>query len=177
VAQRVKWLREAEIPDGYLKLAITLPDVANQAVMTRSGLFIFGKRGCGKTVLACHILRVFMDKYSAPVLFIRSSRFVIRAQSSYKKEDGPEGFIARLVTIPCLVLDDLGHEKWSADSMNMLFELISGREAGQVMTVFTSQMTLKEVGARIDSAVASRIAGMTKILELTGTDRRIHGGD
>jgi DNA replication protein DnaC len=40
-------------------------------------------------------------------------------------------------------------------------------------TIITSNLTLEEVSEKVGDRIASRIAGMCKVIELKGIDRRV----
>lgn len=73
-----------------------------------------------------------------------------------------------------LVIDDVGAERVSEWSSSAVYNLISQRINRRRAMVVTSNLSLDEIGRRIDPRLASRLAGLT-VLTLAGPDRRIRG--
>jgi DNA replication protein DnaC len=73
-------------------------------------------------------------------------------------------------------MDDLGVEKTSEWSMQTLYTITDWRYRELRQTLVTSNLTLDEIAGKVGDRIASRIAGMCKVVELKGKDRRIKGG-
>ena len=171
--KRAEWLELADMPSPALRLPVERKDMLETIAQGFKGLYIHGPQGTGKTVFACHLLRHLCLECGERISFMRATKFIIEAQSRYRSDSGPASFMWDVCTIPVFCLDDLGKQKWTGDAYNFLFELISAREATQMRTIITSNLSLKELGAVIEPAIASRIAGMCEVLHFTGKDRRL----
>ena len=75
----------------------------------------------------------------------------------------------------CLILDDMGAEKTSEWSIQTLYSIIDRRYRDEKQTLITSNLTLDEIAEKVGDRIASRIAGMCKVVEIKGKDRRIGG--
>ena len=74
---------------------------------------------------------------------------------------------------PLLILDDLGAEKTTDWALQSLYIIINKRLSEELQTIITSNLSLDELRDKIGDRIASRIAGMCKIVKLTGRDRRL----
>ena len=70
-------------------------------------------------------------------------------------------------------MDDMGAEKTTDWSMSTLYVLIDKRYSEMMPTIITSNLTVAEVADKVGDRIASRIAGMCKVIELKGKDRRL----
>ena len=145
------------------------------------GLFFTGKVGRGKTYAACVIVKRLVDSgiraYFSDVE--RIEREAKDARASFQSE---QEIIDRYVHVPVLVLDDLGAEKVTTRQSTILRALISGREAEDRPTVYTSNLDRKGFAKHIAEAegttmaerLASRLAGSTEVVVFDGEDRRLN---
>ncbi len=74
--------------------------------------------------------------------------------------------------VPFLVLDDISVEKatdWARQSLDVIFYQ---RDAHRLATVITPDISPKEISTKIHARIASRVAGMGKIIRVIGPDCR-----
>ena len=76
-----------------------------------------------------------------------------------------------------LFLDDLGAEKLTDFVRQITYYILNEREQHQLLTVITSNFSIKDLDKQIDSRISSRIAGMCEILKFTGKDQRLKSND
>jgi DNA replication protein DnaC len=158
-------------------------------------LYISGPVGTGKTYLAVCLLRDKVEndipsyqlvrrageeKIVNPKQFNFSSMVDILAdiRDSYKSdgEYTEKDIIDYCSKHPCLVLDDIGVEKVTEWSLQTLYAIIDKRYRDMRQTVFTSNLSLKDLKDRLGERIPSRIAemcGTKNIINLTGKDRRL----
>jgi hypothetical protein len=89
-------------------------------------------------------------------------------------ERGEMGLIEKYAGSRCLIMDDLGVEKTSKWSMQALYSIIDRRYRDERQTLVTSNLTLNEIAEKVGDRIASRIAGMCKVVEIKGADRRLN---
>lgn len=166
--------------DAGVALAATVEFVNEVRSATRHdrvrGLYLVGTTGAGKTHLAVAAAREIVLALGAEsVLFDRVSRLVTDLQDTYGS--GKTGaFLDRRERVPVLILDDLGTEKATDDTLRMLFDLINAREGRP--TLVTSNLTPPELGARFRDSdgwarIASRLAQSNfRAVKVAGRDRR-----
>lgn len=132
-------------------------------------IFIWGSAGTGKTHLATALVRKFTDAK------IIKPQHIYRECRGLKDGRAEQSAINKYVDIPYLVIDDLGVDKQTEWSFSTLYEIIDGRDmACKKGMIITSNLSLGALSQKMsDDRIVSRIAGMCKIVELNGKDRRL----
>lgn len=153
-----------------------------EKVKAGQSLFFTGKCGRGKTYAACAILRQLIKDGYRNVRFsdIEGIEREVTATWGMRGQSEQET-IASYVNANVLVIDDLGAETMATITMKILRAVISGREANEAVTIFTSNYTRRDFALRIAaegdkvmaSRLASRISGMTEMIEFNGSDQRL----
>lgn len=104
-----------------------------------------------------------------------------RVRGAYSSDENAEEVFGIYRGTPLLVLDDLGKENVSADSITRLFELLDARINNKRPTIVTTQFQnnelLKRYRGKVDdremiAAVLSRLA-LFRAIEFQGVDRRL----
>jgi len=167
-----KTIEESGIPSKYKG---TESDRDYKKFIPGKGVYLWGKAGAGKTVMACSILREYarrgeVIKYkSVPML-------IMEIQDSYRNgEEGALSALKKVSNIPVLLIDDLGTEKNTEFVSQALYCIINEREQWERTTIITSNYSIKDFHTK-DARLASRISGMCEIIHLTGEDRRFDTG-
>lgn len=133
-------------------------------------LYIWGPRGTGKTHLATALVR--RKDYGLmvkPQNMLRLMRD--RFYDSKREADGIDFFVNHRL----LCIDDLGTEPLTPHTRSLLYEVIDGRWLNKKQgLLITSNYSPDELAAQLEAdRIASRIAGMCRIIRLGGNDRRI----
>jgi hypothetical protein len=128
-----------------------------------------GPPGRGKTMLALAMARSAARQQT--VVFIKSLDLLDRIRRSLWEEHRKQELTSLLRTADLLIIDDLGVEKATEWVQATLYSIIDYRY-GRKDTVFTSNLTGKEMAARLGSALASRICGSREAVVI-GKDWRI----
>jgi len=128
-----------------------------------------GPPGRGKTMLALALARRAVKDRT--VVFIKSIDLLDRIRRSLWEENRKQELTGLLRSVDLLIIDDLGVEKATEWVQATLYSIIDYRY-GRKDTVFTSNLTGKELAARLGPALASRICGSREVM-VTGKDWRI----
>jgi len=136
-------------------------------------LYIYGNTGTGKTHLLCSMKSRYneLDIYSR--LFFSSEVF-LRIRKSFNNDHGEteSDIIEHCSGNFIAFFDDFGSQKMSEYALETWYNIINTRYMGNYPTVFTSNITLKEISSQMSDRIASRLASGV-IFELKGDDQRI----
>lgn len=142
----------------------------------KKGLFIYGKCGTGKTYILYGIIKNFILNDFRPYKLWNSTELssVFRSESISKDEYERNQTLEDLISSPkFLVIDDFCAEKYSEFLEESFYRIINFYWEKMLPIIITSNYSLKEISDRIGDRIASRIAGMCEVIELTGEDQRI----
>ena len=186
-----KHMERAGVPKRFRSALLSdFPAKMAGMATSKNGWFITGERGTGKTHLAAavvreHLLALEPDKgrredwetvYIEYPVFVPVTEILLEIRDTFnsraENSNTERAVIEKYSSCPLLVLDDLGVEKSTEWSMQTLYTLIDRRYRDERRTIVTSNLSLDEIASRVDDRIASRIAGMCKIQELKGKDRR-----
>lgn len=126
------------------------------------GLALMGTVGIGKTMLATIIANEFM-KHRIPVAYVITADLMAELrQSQFGEARDLEARIKRLVTTPVVFFDDIGKEKATEWVQDQYFRIVDGRYRSKLTTIFTTNLSFRELGVRLGDAVVSRLFEMTR---------------
>lgn len=113
----------------------------------KSGLWIYGNFGIGKTFSGICLLNKFaeLDKKVAFFLFPELITKINSTINNYDASEKMINIIEKIKEIDIILFDDIGSEKsssWFRD--NFLFPLLNYRFENNKMTLFTSNISIKE---------------------------------
>lgn len=134
----------------------------------KHSLYLFGPTGCGKTHLGTALLRVYGGVVLKPMEMLRRLRACESADA--------EGKLLEFYGAAPLLIDDLGVEKLTEYALQVIYEVVDRRwMAAAGGLIITSNLDLDALSQKLgDDRIASRIAGMCRIVRLTGEDWRLH---
>jgi DNA replication protein DnaC len=139
-----------------------------------SSLFIYGSYGTGKTHMAVAIARELLLQ-GRKVVFTSVPRLLFEIRKAFQEDtrETEAVYVEKYSSCEFLVLDDFGLEKateWARQTMDYI---IYQRDNLLKPVVITSNLSLDEIARKIDGRIASRIAGMGKIVQFNGPDFRL----
>ena len=144
------------------------------------GLYIWGKStGCGKTSWACKIMGHYFRKIAFDSglenegLYIYLPTFLEDLRASYDNPDPDfEEVLSMLKNCKLLIIDDIGSERVTEWVRERLVSIINTRVANRLSTIYTSNLSPKELGDALGDRIGSRVLGSSAVVEITGADRR-----
>lgn len=137
-----------------------------------------GSYGLGKSHLAASISKALMEKgYTS--IFIAVPKLLTKIRDTYNKKSThtETELLEALEMVDCLVLDDIGAEQSKRQddgeswAVSKLFEIIDSRVGKH--TVFTTNLTSRELQDRIGPRSYSRMMQNTEIVKMVGEDYRL----
>lgn len=145
---------------------------------TKHGLVFYGHAGSGKTHLATAIGRYIIEEKQIPVRFMRIVDLLLEIRKTFDenetwKAENENKLFKKYALIPLLILDDIGSEKTTDWVRQVLYQIIDERWIEERPIIVTSNLTLEELESRLGERIASRIAGMTRLIEMKNHDYRI----
>ena len=164
---------------GIPPLPLQFPPVDAEVVKSTleggRGLYLWGPTGTGKTVMATHVARQFLERDVGNVYFVMARRLVLEAQSTYSPRSAvtPLEYADRLSRVSLLVVDDFGRQKASDDAKQIIFDVVDQRCKFMRKTVFTSEFSLSAIEKVMDAAFAGRIAESCAVVNLNGRNLRL----
>ncbi len=134
-------------------------------------ILLMGTYGCGKTHLAAAIGNICLEK-GASVLFITVPDLLdhLRATFGPTSETAYDETFERLRNVPILILDDLGTENATPWATEKLYQLFNHRYTHRMPTVFTTNLELEQIDARIASRLQDY--NLTRRIEVSAPDFR-----
>lgn len=137
-------------------------------------LYIYGESGNGKTYAAVALLReLLLDGAKAEITTMTDLLYRIRRSYNKTSEETEDFIINHYIAIPHLFIDDVGTEKITEWAAATIYQIFDKRYREQMHTVFTSNLSLKDLPNHLDPRLASRIAEWCKVIHMKGKDRRI----
>lgn len=137
------------------------------------GLFLYGGVGTGKTMLATKILYEYKWKSAR---FIGVSKLLSELRDTFNTNKRYTTIIDNLIKYELLVLDDLGAEKITDWTVEVLYLIINGRYENMKKLIVTSNCSPKLLSKRLNDRITSRIIEMCHIAKITSKDRRRYAG-
>lgn len=136
----------------------------------RNGLIILGGVGTGKTHLAAAIANAFIER-DIPVLFGTYIDHLERIREEFDA-GGQRKHLSLMKNVPVLVIDDLGKEKKSDWTQQILFDVINYRYEHLLPVIITTNFDTDGLANYVSNAVWSRLYEMCGGVETSGKDYR-----
>jgi DNA replication protein DnaC len=184
------------IPNRYLEchkknISQSLRNQINKAFQENQGIFLFGGAGTGKTyTLYCMIKELFFENSfpnnpgdgfeNGDIRFcsfgLKIEKMVdlsLKIKNSFKDEKNIEDEVDYLCRCNYLFIDDFGAEKMTDFLFENIYKIIDRRYENGLPIYLSSNFSLKELAEKSGDRIASRIAEMCEIINMSGQDKRI----
>lgn len=164
--------RDREAFDACSKYA----KAENLLGLQRNSLLIAGGYGSGKTHLAAAVTQALTDR-GISVLFGTAIEHFDRIRDDFE-HTGLNKYIAKMKAANVLVIDDLGKEKKSDWTKQVLFDVVNYRYEHKLPIIITTNLVSKDgkefsaLANHVEGAVYSRICEMCNIVVTKGGDYR-----
>lgn len=126
-------MRRANVPERFVGVA------ADMTRLPDMGAYIFGRQGSGKTTLACSMLKGWMIENRGQAFFVTSSDLMDELHATYSTSETERGVVMRYGTCRLLVIDDLGKETPTDQTLTKLWQVIDRRYGSMLPTIVTTQ--------------------------------------
>lgn len=136
----------------------------------RNGMMILGGIGSGKTHLAAAIANAMIDR-GIPALFGTYSDHLESIRGEYD-HTGERKYLSMMKSAPILVLDDIGKEKRTEWTQQVLFDVINARYEHLLPTILTTNFDVDGLANYVGGAIWSRLYEMCSAVETQGSDFR-----
>lgn len=137
---------------------------------SRNSLLIFGGYGSGKTHLAAAISNALIDR-GIPVLFGTFSDHLEHIREEFDKT-GQRKYLSMMKNTSMLVFDDVGKEKKSEWTSQILFDVINFRYEHKLPFILTTNLDEDQLGKYVGGAIYSRMCEMCSAVTTKGKDFR-----
>lgn len=188
--------RMSRLPDRYCYNIPLIPDREDirafetmadymknveENVSAGMGLYIWSDGvGNGKTSWACKIMSHYFRKIAFKSglenegLYIYLPTFLDDLRTSYGEAPDPEftELLSMIRECKLLIVDDIGAEKSSEWVNERLLSIINNRVMKGLSTIYTSNISLSDLGIKMGDRIKSRIVGSTTEIRLVGKDKR-----
>lgn len=143
---------------------------SDAAIRNGDGILLYGKQGVGKTHLAAAIANALVDR-GIFVLFDTYSNHLNKLKQEFNSKEERK-YLKRLMRVPMLVIDDLGKEKQTDWTQQVMFDIINYRYEHKLPVVITTNLSMTNLEHYLDAAVFSRLCEMCRSICIIGSDFR-----
>jgi DNA replication protein DnaC len=130
---------------------------------TGKGLYFYSRvKGSGKTRLAVSIANDLIEKKSIQAKFATTIQILDQIKATWggisKNEESEQKLIHDIVSVPVLVIDDIGVEAVKDWINERFYNILNGRMIEKRVTIFTSNCKIEELN--FDDRITNRIVKM-----------------
>jgi DNA replication protein DnaC len=143
------------------------------------GLYLFGGPGSGKTHIAVATLNEVIVHHNACGFFITAEKFVEASYDEMKNDDElpdiyGEPFLLKYINsvYEILVLDNLGGERLTDFTKQVITSMLNSRYENQLITIITSEIPPKKLDSIYGPRLASILAECCLSVPFLGSDYR-----
>lgn len=135
-------------------------------------LLLSGPTGVGKTHEVYGAMRA-LSLFGIHTPWVVTSAADVYARMRPRPGVDSEKEFHHFVDAPVLAIDDIGAAKNTEWVEEVNFRLVNHRYESGLPTIFTSNLTPRQMRELLGDRIASRITGMTTRVPMTGDDRRL----
>ncbi|MDR0859225.1 MAG: ATP-binding protein [Oscillospiraceae bacterium] len=138
-------------------------------------ILMSGNPGLGKTHLSCAIARVVSDAGFSVVYETAIAFCVVFDKIKFQRLNQDDELLRdaeRYASCDLLILDDLGTEMRTANTISAVYDIINTRLVSGLSTIVNTNLAPEEIGAEYSPQIASRLLGEYNVLEFAGSDMR-----
>ena len=160
--------------DSFPETPATQPPltVLRQWLDTDRWLLLHGGHGVGKTGLAAGLLRELLARGQTG-LFATSIDMLARVRATYGGDGQTEAGLSSIREVHILVLDDLGAERHTDWTTELLLSVLNHRHDWHQRTIITSNRTPSNLGEHIGERTFWRIVELADVHEVRGPNLRL----
>lgn len=169
IPQRYEKAEYADVPASIKKKFESIRE-------TKRGIFIHGSVGTGKTHIAYALKKKWdEDNPYRTAIFWNTPELLHNEKQDFDKDSySKKRSLERLKdSKQLLILDDIGTENATGWALDQLYMLINKRYNEMKPVIFTSNLSIEDVGKVLGDRIASRIVEMCDVVELGGDDKRL----
>ncbi len=133
-------------------------------------LLFMGGTGLGKTHLSSAMAMSILDKGYEVVYDTAQSIFSAYEKNRFNREDNET---AKYTECTLLIMDDLGAEMGGNMAESTLYNILNARMNAQLPTIISTNLNPKEIKAKYDDRIISRLFGQFMLLQFEGKDIRM----
>lgn len=139
--------RRAKVPPRYEDVPLNMDDA--ERLEAGRGMYVYGRQGSGKTFRACSALRGWLSRNRGRALFTTSVGMLYEVTATYSSAETAESVLEKYGGCEVLVIDDLGKENPTANSLSILWYLLNMRYERNLPTIVTTQYDGNELVSRL----------------------------
>ena len=139
-----------------------------------NGLTLVGNVGTGKTHLAASIANYIIRNHNIKLVFGNVTGLLAEIKATYNKDSdiSEMKLLKELKETPLLIIDDLGKEKTSDWTNEVLYLIINYRYENLLPMIITSNLRLEELGSKMGEATISRVLEVNRTIGFNSKDYR-----
>lgn len=128
---------------------------------TGKGLYMYSRtKGSGKTRMAASVANDIIKKYKISAKFSTTIQLLDEIKKTWERteNESEQSLLTEIMSVPVLVLDDIGVEKMSPWVNEKFYSIINGRMIQKQITIFTSNCVIEQLA--LDERIKNRIQKM-----------------